>query len=68
MIPDLPADWDGCVLDALEASPDKDNTIIVLWSDHGYHLGERNTFQKHTVYERSSHVPLVIAGPNFKGN
>lgn len=53
----------GKVLDALDASPHKDNTIIVLWSDHGYHMGEKNTFQKHSLWERSSHVPLVFAGP-----
>jgi hypothetical protein len=39
----------------------------VLWSDHGYHLGEKNTFQKQSLWERASHVPLVIAGPNVEG-
>ncbi|MGB0369958.1 MAG: sulfatase [Opitutales bacterium] len=53
----------GRVLEALESSPYKDNTIIVFWSDHGYHIGEKNTFQKITTYERSSHVPFVFAGP-----
>jgi arylsulfatase A-like enzyme len=57
----------GKVLDTLENSSYKDNTIIVLWSDHGYHMGEKNTFQKQSLWERSSHVPLVIAGPNVKG-
>ena len=52
----------GRVLDALDASPYKDNTIIVLWSDHGYHMGEKNTFQKHSPWERSGHVPLIFAG------
>lgn len=56
----------GKVLDALDASPYKDNTIIVLWSDHGYHMGEKNTFQKQSLWERSSHVPLVFAGPGIK--
>ena len=37
----------------------------MLWSDHGYHLGEKNTFQKHSLCERSSHVPLVFAGPGI---
>ncbi len=54
----------GRVLDALDRSDYKDNTIVVLWSDHGYHMGEKNTFQKQSLWERSSHVPLVIAGPN----
>ena len=58
----------GRVLDALEASPYKDNTIIILWSDHGYHMGEKNTFQKQSLWERSSHVPMVMAGPKIKAN
>ena len=53
----------GRVLDALEASPYADNTIVILWSDHGYHLGEKNIVAKMTLYEESSHVPLIIAGP-----
>ncbi len=57
----------GRVLDALDKSPYKDNTIIVLWSDHGYHMGEKNTFQKQSLWERSSHVPLVISGPSIEG-
>ncbi len=56
----------GKVIDAVEAGPNADNTIIVLWSDHGYHLGEKNTFQKQSLWERSSHVPLLFAGPNIK--
>jgi len=57
----------GRVLKALDNSPYKKNTIVVLWSDHGYHMGEKNTFQKHSLWERSSHVPLLIAGPGIKG-
>jgi len=57
----------GQVLTALEASPYADNTIVVLLSDHGYHLGEKNRYQKNTLWERSSHVPLVISGPGIKG-
>jgi arylsulfatase A-like enzyme len=53
----------GRVLEALEQSPYRDNTVIVLWSDHGYHMGEKNTFQKQSLWERASHAPLVIAGP-----
>ncbi len=53
----------GRVLRALEESPHHDNTIVVLWSDHGYHLGEKNTFQKHSLWERSSHVPLIVSVP-----
>jgi arylsulfatase A-like enzyme len=56
----------GRVLEALEASPHKDNTIVVFFSDQGYHLGEKNTFQKETLWERSSRVPLIIAGPDVE--
>ncbi len=55
----------GRVLDALAASRFADNTIIILWSDHGYHLGEKGRFAKQSLWERSSHVPLIIAGPNL---
>lgn len=57
----------GRVLDALDASRYADNTVVILWSDHGYHMGEKNTFQKHTVWERSSRTPLIIAGPGVTG-
>lgn len=53
----------GRVLDALEKSPHADNTIIVLWSDHGFHLGEKLITGKNTLWEESTRVPLMIAGP-----
>jgi arylsulfatase A-like enzyme len=56
----------GRVLDALESSPYAENTIVVLWSDHGYHIGEKNIVAKHTLYEETSRVPLIIAGPNIR--
>ncbi|WPJ97813.1 sulfatase [Coraliomargarita algicola] len=56
----------GKVLDALDASPYRDNTIIVLWSDHGYQLGEKNTFQKHSLWDRSTHVPMIIVDPRHQ--
>jgi len=56
----------GRVLDALEASPYANNTIVVFWSDHGYHLGEKGTTQKHSLWQRSSRVPFIIAGPGIK--
>lgn len=56
----------GRVLDALENSEYKNNTIIVLWSDHGYHLGEKNRFAKHSLWRRATHVPLIFAGPGIK--
>ncbi len=53
----------GRVLDAIEAGPNADNTVIVLWSDHGYHHGEKFDWGKHTLWERTSNVPFMWAGP-----
>lgn len=53
----------GEVLKALENSPYADNTIVVLWSDHGYHIGEKNRFAKHSLWEETSRVPLIIRTP-----
>ena len=58
----------GRVLDALEASPYADNTIVVLWSDHGYHHGEKGDWGKHTLWERTSNVPFIWAGPGIEKN
>ena len=55
----------GHVLNALEASPYSDNTIVVLWSDHGYHHGEKGDWGKHTLWERTSNVPFIWAGPGM---
>jgi arylsulfatase A-like enzyme len=53
----------GRVLDALDASPHADNTIIVLFADHGYHLGEKARWSKFSLWERTSHVPFIISVP-----
>lgn len=53
----------GRVLAALDQSPHRDNTVVVLWSDHGYHHGEKGDWGKHTLWERTSNVPLIWAGP-----
>ena len=53
----------GRVLDALEASQYKDNTILVLWSDHGWHLGEKQHWQKFTAWRACTRVPLMIRTP-----
>lgn len=55
----------GRVLDALEESGHADNTIIVLWSDHGYRLGEKGTFAKHALWEPATNAPLIFAGPDL---
>ncbi len=53
----------GRVIDALDASAYSEDTIILFWSDHGYHFGEKHHFAKNTLWERSSHVPLVVVAP-----
>jgi len=62
----------GRVLDALEKSPYADNTIVVLWSDHGYHQGEKMSFKKFTLWEEATRVPFIIYDgrntSNAKGN
>lgn len=55
----------GRVLDALENSKYVDNTIIVLWLDHGYRLGEKGTFAKHALWETATKAPLMFAGPTL---
>lgn len=58
----------GRVLDALEKSGYGDNTLIVLWSDHGYHIGEKNRFAKHSIWERATRTVLMISGPGLPEN
>ena len=55
----------GRVLDALEESGQADRTIVVFWSDHGWHLGEKGISGKNTLWERSTRVPLIFAGPGI---
>lgn len=53
----------GHLLDALDDSPAAKNTIIVLWSDHGWHLGEKQHLHKFTLWERSTRVPFIVVAP-----
>ncbi len=55
----------GRLLDALASGPAAQNTIIVLWSDHGWHLGEKNHLHKFTLWERSTRVPFLIVAPGI---
>lgn len=55
----------GRVLGALEANGYGEDTIVVLWSDHGWHLGEKLITGKNTLWDRSTRVPLVFAGPGI---
>lgn len=53
----------GKVLKALEESGQMDNTLIVFFGDHGYHLGEHNWWNKVTVFEKGTNAPFLVAGP-----
>ncbi len=55
----------GMIMDGLANGPNKDNTIVVLWSDHGFHLGEKQKLAKRTLWEESTRVPLIFAGPEI---
>lgn len=57
----------GRLLDALDASPHRDNTLVILWSDHGWELGEKEHWGKHSPWEGSIRVPLVIVPPRNAG-
>ena len=54
----------GRVLDALAKSPHARNTVIVLWSDHGWHLGEKQHWHKTTLWEEATRVPFIISSPD----
>ena len=54
----------GRLLDALESGPSADNTIVVLWSDHGWHFGEKEHLHKMTLWERATRVPFIISLPD----
>lgn len=56
----------GKILEALEQSEMASNTIVVLWGDHGYHLGDHGMWTKHTNYEQATRIPLVFAGPRIQ--
>ncbi|MGB7346546.1 MAG: sulfatase-like hydrolase/transferase, partial [Pirellulaceae bacterium] len=58
----------GRTIDALDASEAADNTIVVLWSDHGFHLGEKQRWAKRTLWEETTRVPLIITGPGVTKN
>ena len=57
----------GRVLDALNNSPHRDNTVVVLFADHGFHLGEKERWAKRTLWEDGTRVPLIVVDPSRKG-
>ncbi|HBE13622.1 MAG TPA: hypothetical protein DCY74_05570 [Clostridiales bacterium] len=58
----------GEVLEALEKSAYAENTVVVLWSDNGYRLGEKGKFAKHCLWKEGTQVPLIFKGPGIPEN
>ncbi len=58
----------GKVLNELERLGLKENTIVILWGDHGWHLGEHNLWCKHCNFEKVLHTPVLIRVPGKKGD
>jgi arylsulfatase A-like enzyme len=56
----------GRILAALEAGPYKDNTLVILWGDNGFHLGEKHAMAKRLLWEEANRVPLIFAGQGIK--
>jgi iduronate 2-sulfatase len=56
----------GRVLDELDRLSLTDNTIVVLWGDHGYHLGDHGMWNKHTNYEQATRIPLIVSAPGMR--
>jgi len=56
----------GQLLDELDSLGLADNTIIILWGDHGWHLGDHDLWCKHTDFEQATHAPLIISAPGIK--
>lgn len=55
----------GRLLDALEKSPERDNTIVVFWGDHGWSFGEKNHWRKFALWEEPTRAPFIVVAPGL---
>ena len=53
----------GRLIDAFDHSPERDNTIVVFWGDHGWHLGEKQHWRKFALWEEATRAPLIWSRP-----
>lgn len=58
----------GRIIDELDRLDLRKKTIIVMTSDHGYHLGEHGLWRKQSLFDRVPHIPLIIVAPDAEGN
>ena len=61
-------DMVGRLMDAIDDSPYKDNTVVMLFSDHGYAIGEKDQMWKYNLWKQNSRVPLIIRSPKFESS
>ncbi len=63
------ADWNvGRVIEALDQSPYAENTIVIIFSDNGYHCGEKLRWEKATLWDQADYVPFLVRTPETKGS
>jgi arylsulfatase A-like enzyme len=57
----------GRVLDELDRLGLRESTVVIVWGDHGWHLGDHGLWNKHTNFERATHAPMIVSAPGYRG-